>query len=318
MHIPDGFLDIPTAVTTGVISVAGLGVALRHVRRTLPPQRVPLMGLAAAFVFAAQMINFPVAGGTSGHVIGGVLTAVLLGPSAAMIVLTCVLLVQCLMFADGGITTLGANVFNMALVGGVGGYGLFRLVGGRDPGLRRRLTAAMFAAWGATVLSACACAGQLALSGTARWSLVLPAMAHVHMLIGVGEGVVTGLVVAAIARSRPELIAAPAIPTRAHWRPLLAYGALISLGLAMFVSPLATSWPDGLERVAERLGFAHRALAESVVPAPLPDYGSPHFGSETIATAASGAVGTVVVFAAAVLFARVLVPRPSTRAAPPP
>ena len=121
MHIPDGFLDAKVAVTTGVLATAGLGFALRQARRTLPPRRVPLLGLAAAFIFAAQMLNFPVAGGTSGHMIGAVLAAVLLSPSAAVIVLSAVLIVQCLVFADGGLSALGANIFNMGIVGGVGG-----------------------------------------------------------------------------------------------------------------------------------------------------------------------------------------------------
>src|SRR5512143_666441 len=126
MHIPDGFLDAKTAIATGGLALAGLGVALRQARLSLPPRRVPLLGLAAAFVFAAQMLNFPVAGGTSGHLVGGVLACVLLGPSAAVLALTSVLIVQCLLFADGGVLALGANVFNMAIVGSVAGYGIYR------------------------------------------------------------------------------------------------------------------------------------------------------------------------------------------------
>ena len=110
MHIPDGFIDGKTAATTALLSAAGVGLALRQVRRRLPPRRVPLLGLAAAFLFAAQMVNFPVAGGTSGHLVGGVLAAALLGPSAAIVVLTTVLIVQCFLFADGGVLALGANI----------------------------------------------------------------------------------------------------------------------------------------------------------------------------------------------------------------
>src|SRR5229473_7384616 len=129
MHLPDGFLDARTTVASAT-AAAGVGIALKQVRTTLEPHRLPMLGLAAAFVFAAQMLNFPVAGGTSGHLVGGVLTAVLLGPSAAVLVLTCVLIVQCLMFADGGLMALGANVFNMAVVNVCGGYFVFRLVRG--------------------------------------------------------------------------------------------------------------------------------------------------------------------------------------------
>jgi cobalamin biosynthesis protein CbiM len=128
MHIPDGFIDGKTAAVTAVISAAGVGFALRQVRRELPPRRVPLLGLAAAFLFAAQMVNFPVAGGTSGHLVGGTLVAALLGPSAAVVVVTTVLIVQCFLFQDGGVMALGANIFNMAIVNSVIGYVIYRVV----------------------------------------------------------------------------------------------------------------------------------------------------------------------------------------------
>src|SRR5690349_6199161 len=169
MHLPDGFLDTKTALLCIGASAAGVGVALRQVRTCLAPRQMPLLGLAAAFVFAAQMLNFPIAGGTSGHFVGGVLTAVLLGPSAAILVVTCVLIVQCFMFADGGVTALGANVFNMAIVSVCTGYFVFRLVKLLIPMEERRSTvfAAAFAAWFGTVLASIACAGELALSQTA-------------------------------------------------------------------------------------------------------------------------------------------------------
>ena len=136
MHIPDGFIDGKTAAATALLSAAGVGLALRQVRRRLPPRRVPLLGLAAAFLFAAQMVNFPVAAGVSGHLIGGVLVAALLGPSAAVVVLTTVLIVQCFLFADGGVLALGANVFRMGLVGAVGGCAIYHGVRRGWPGRR--------------------------------------------------------------------------------------------------------------------------------------------------------------------------------------
>ncbi len=199
MHIPDGFLDVKTAASAAVVSAAGLGVALRQAGRHLPPRRVPLMGLAAAFVFAAQMINFPVLGGTSGHLVGGVLTAALLGPGPAVVVISAVLIVQSLLFADGGVLALGANVFNMALVGAVGGWIIYHLLTRLFSGLRGRLLAAAVAAWCTTVLAAVCCAAELSFSGTVKWSVVLPAMAYVHMLIGIGEAVITVLVLTVIA-----------------------------------------------------------------------------------------------------------------------
>ncbi|MEI6083132.1 MAG: energy-coupling factor ABC transporter permease [Verrucomicrobiota bacterium] len=310
MHIPDGFLDAKTAAATGVLAAGGVGVALRHVRRQLPRRKVPLLGLAAAFVFAVQMLNFPVAGGTSGHLIGGVLTAVLLGPSAAVVVLAAVLIVQCLLFADGGVTALGANIFNMGLVGGVAGYAIYRLVSGWSKSLRQKVVAAVFAAWCSTVLASIVCAGELALSGTVSWSVAFSAMASVHMLIGIGEGLITALVVVAIARARPDLLESLAeADARPGYAPVLVFGLLISLGLALFVAPFACSWPDGLEKVAATLGFEHRAAATPIVASPIPDYALPGIQSAALATALAGVIGTVVVFGVAFVLARVLVPK---------
>jgi cobalt/nickel transport system permease protein len=309
MHIPDGFLDAKVAVATGVLAAAGLGFALRQARKTLPPRRVPLLGLAAAFIFAAQMLNFPVAGGTSGHMVGAVLAAVLLGPSAAVIVLSAVLIVQCLVFADGGLSALGANIFNMGIVCGVGGWAIYYGVSRLFKGFFGRILAAAFAAWCSTVLASVACAGELAASHTIGWSVALPAMTGVHMLIGIGEGLITALVLVAIARARPELLepklaAAPAWPYGA----VVAYGVLIALGLALFVSPLASKWPDGLDKTAEVLGFGDKA-AGPVLPAPIPEYEMPGVHWGPLATSIAGAVGTMIAFVLAWLLSRALVPK---------
>ncbi len=308
MHIPDGFLDGKTAVATGALAVTGLAVALRHARVHLPPRSVPLLGLAAAFVFSAQMINFPVGGGTSGHLIGGVLVGALLGPSAAVIVISAVLIVQCLMFADGGISALGANIFNMGLIGGVGGWAIYNGVSRTVKGLFGCVLAAAFAAWCSTVLASVACAGELAASHTVGWSVVLPAMAGTHMFIGIGEGLITALVLAAIARTRPELLRPAAAPElKPAYGTLVVYGALLAFGLALFASPFASQSPDGFDKTAEVLGFSDRA-AESVVPAPIPDYEMPWIHWSVLSTAVAGAVGTAVMFVLAWLLARMLVP----------
>ena len=212
MHIPDGFLDAKTLAVTGALSAGGLAVAARQVNRTLPRNKIPLMGLSAAFVFAAQMLNFPVAGGTSGHLLGGVLAAVLIGPGAAAIVIACVLLVQALIFSDGGVLALGANIFNMAFIGAVVGYAIYCSARKFLPGLRGRITAVFFAAWLSTVLAAVTCAGELSLSGTLAPGVVFPAMVGVHALIGIGEGLITSLVILAIARTRPDLLDAENAP----------------------------------------------------------------------------------------------------------
>ena len=311
MHIPDGFLDAKTAVISAGMAVAGIGVALRAVRRASAARRVPLIGLAAAFVFAAQMLNFPVAGGTSGHLIGAVLVAVLLGPSAAVLAMTAVLVVQCFMFADGGVTALGANVFNMAIVAPGVGYAIYALVRrAAGDSLRSRLLATAFAAWCSTVVAAIVCAGQLALAGTVVWKVAFPAMAGIHMLIAIGEAVITTLVVAAVARARPELLAShPPASSPSHYTELTAYGLLVSLGLVIFVAPFASSWPDGLEKVAAALGFEHKAAATPIMAAPFSNYTIPGFQSAVSSTIVAGGVGLLLAFVLAYVLARALTPQ---------
>jgi cobalt/nickel transport system permease protein len=310
MHIPDGFIDGRTAAVAGVISAVGVGFALRQVRRELPPRRVPLLGLSAAFLFAAQMVNFPVAGGTSGHLVGGTLVAALLGPSAAVVVVTTVLIVQCFLFQDGGVTALGANVFNMAIINSVVGYLIYRVVCRWLTGVRGRVTAIAFAAWCATVLAAISCAGQLAWSGTIPWSVAFPAMTTVHMFIGVGEGLISALVFLAVYRARPDLITETTqMAQTQRLGELVGYGLLVTLGIAVFIAPFACSWPDGLDSVAEKFGFNHK-LAAPLLAAPAPDYQVPGIHWAVGATATAGAVGSLIVFALALLMGRWLVPKP--------
>jgi len=313
VHIPDGFLDGKTVATTAALSAVGVGLALRQVRKELPGRRVPLLGLGAAFLFAAQMLNFPVAGGTSGHLVGGVLVAALLGPAAGVVVLTTVLIVQCFLFADGGVSALGANIFNMALLGTVGGWAVFRAVRGWLPGMRGQVAAVGFAGWCSIVLASLGCAGQLAWSGTVAWSVGFPAMAGIHMLIGLGEGLISALVFLAIVRARPDLVSDDRAPDFAGGRgKLVALGLVASLGLAMFVAPFASPWPDGLEAVAARLGFEERAR-QPLLPAPIPEYEVPGIRSPAVAVAVAGVVGTLVVFGLALLLSRALVSTPARR-----
>lgn len=307
MHIPDGFLDARTLVAAAGLATVGLGLALRAVRRNLPARRVPLIGLAAAFVFAAQMLNFPVAAGTSGHLIGAALAAVLLGPAAAVVAMTAVLLLQALMFADGGITALGANVLNLAVIAPLVAYGVYRIVRRMaGDGLQGTLLAAGFAAWCSTLAAALACAVQLAASGVVDWGTVLLAMGGVHMVIGLAEGLITMLVVAVVARARPELIATAAASARPAPSSRIAYGATAAIALMILVAPFASSLPDGLEHVAERLGFAERAVESQA--APLPDYAVASMAEAApwLATVLAGAVGALVVFAIAWFVARAL------------
>jgi cobalt/nickel transport system permease protein len=209
MHVPDGFLDLPVSLMAVVFVVAVLAVAVSRSRAELDDRTAPLAGLAAVFIFAAQMINFPVAAGTSGHLLGGALAAILVGPWAGMLVVTVVLVVQALMFADGGITALGINVLNMAVVTAVVGWVVFRL-GARFVRSRRgAVVAAGIAGFVSVPASAMAFVVEYAVGGTAPVSLsaVAAAMGGVHVLIGVGEGIITGMVVGAVLASRPDIVA---------------------------------------------------------------------------------------------------------------
>jgi cobalt/nickel transport system permease protein len=284
--------------------------------KRLPRRRIPLLGLCAAFVFAAQMLNFPVAGGTSGHLLGGVLVAVLLGPGAGVVVVSSVLIVQCLLFADGGLLSLGANILNMAIVDSVGGYAVYRLVARLLPGRRGQLTGIAFGAWAGAVIASVVCAGELWVSDTVPAHIVFPAMVDVHILIGIGEAIITTLAIVTVLQSRPDLIESwknPAVDSvdggtdREDVRSFVIYGLLIAFALALFVSPFASTWPDGLDRVSEKLGFAERAVAP--IKSPLADYKVPGFHSLAVATALAGLIGTVVVFLLSLLFAKLLIAR---------
>jgi cobalt/nickel transport system permease protein len=309
MHIPDGFLDVKTAVATGLFSVSGLGAALRHAGRHLESRKIPLIGLTAAFIFVAQMLNFPVASGTSGHLLGSTFAAVLLGPSAAIIVMSSVLIVQSLIFADGGVLALGANIFNMGIVACLVGYGVYRALRLFLRGSQGQLVAVGFASWISTVVAAVFCAGELAWSGTADWRAAFPAMTGVHMLTGLGEAAITMLIIAAIGKARPELLNDVDESTASTGgSTTLVYGALVLIGLFLLVAPHASQLPDGLERVASSLGFEHKAASSSVVDSPMKAYQIPGIQSASTATIAAGAIGALVVFALSFLLARVLVP----------
>ncbi|MBW9206082.1 energy-coupling factor ABC transporter permease [Mumia sp. zg.B17] len=209
MHVPDGFLDASTSVATGAAAVAGLALALRGARRELDDRTAPMAGLVAAFVFATQMINFPVGAGTSGHLLGGVLAAVLVGPWTAVLCISTVLLVQCLLFADGGITALGTNITLMGLVGVGVGWLVLRLIKAVLPDRLASVTpAAALAALVSVPAAALAFTGLYAVGGEAPIPLgsLATAMVGWHTVIGLGEAVITGLVVSAVLAVRPDLV----------------------------------------------------------------------------------------------------------------
>ena len=207
MHIPDGFLNVATVATTYAISAGGVGNAVRIANKKLGEKQVPLMGVLAAFIFAAQMLNFPIAGGTSGHLIGAALAAILLGPWAGVLIMSCVLIAQCLIFQDGGLLALGANILNMGIVASFSSYYIYRLVTPLMGNSRRGTLIGSFAgAWGSVFLAAIFCAVELAVSGASPLGVVLPAMAGLHALIGIGEGLVTGAVLSLVLATRADLL----------------------------------------------------------------------------------------------------------------
>ncbi len=209
MHIPDGFISGGVSAGAAVAAAGGLGASLRRASQVLDERRVPLAGLVAAFVFAVQMLNFPVASGTSGHLLGGALAAILLGPSVGAVCVSVVLMVQALLFADGGISALGLNVLNMALITAFGGYAVFVVLRRLLPAKPGAVVVASGIAAGlSVVLSSVAFAVEYAVGGAGGASVgtVLSAMVGVHVVIGVGEGIITALVVGAVLASRPDLV----------------------------------------------------------------------------------------------------------------
>ncbi len=207
MHIPDGFLSAPVAGVGFALAAVAVAVAVRRTNRTLGERSVPLMGVMAAFIFAAQMMNFPVAGGTSGHLLGGALAAILLGPWAAIIVMTAVVGVQALIFQDGGLAALGTNVFNMGVITAFVGYGVYWTIA-RFAHVAPwvHMAAPFAAAWVSVQLAALATTFELALSDTSPLNVALPAMMGVHALIGIGEGLITTAAVAFIWTTRRDLL----------------------------------------------------------------------------------------------------------------
>lgn len=299
LHIPDGFLSLSTALLCWVLAIVLLGMAIRRTQSALGERRVPLMGVMAAFIFAAQMINFPVAGGTSGHLLGGALAAIILGPWAGMLVMASVIAVQALLFQDGGLLVMGANILNMGLLTVLIGYGLYRGVAGRSRGVR--LTVAGVAAWLSVMAAALATSLELWLSGTSALGIVVPTMLGVHAVIGVGEALITVAALAFIMQTRADLL-----ETDGERRGGLGWvvaGLTVTLAVVL-LAPLASADPDGLERVAMDLGFIERGTDAPYEV--LPDYTVPLLGETTVSTILAGVIGALVVAALIVIVVRLL------------
>ena len=308
MHAPDGFLNAGTAVATGVVSAGAIGLALRRSREELADKQVPLAGLSAAFIFAGQMVNFPVAAGTTGHLLGGALAAILLGPAVGMVVVAVVVLVQALAFADGGLTALGYNTLNMAIVTALGGYAVFRLLRPLLPKTGTGVAVAAGLAGGVSVvLSAMAFSVEWLFGATVPvpFDTVFGAMVGVHLLIGIGEGVITGLAVGAVLATRPDLVygvrdldrAALATRSRVPMRTFVIAALLVTLLVGTVVSQFAGSDPDGLERVAETTGFADQGSDHALASSVFADYATRGVGNETLSLGVAGASGAALTLA---------------------
>ncbi|MFR9790732.1 energy-coupling factor ABC transporter permease [Streptomyces sp. MB22_4] len=329
MHVPDGFIDAPTSAVTGVVAAGALAVSLRGARRELDERTAPLAGLVAAFIFAVQMLNFPVAAGTSGHLLGGALAAILVGPYTGVLCVSVVLLMQGVLFADGGLTALGVNITDMALVTTVVSYAVFRALLAVLPRGRRSVTVASFVA---ALLSVPAAAVAFtlvyAVGGTTDVSMgkVATAMIGVHVLIGVGEAVITALTVGAVIAVRPDLVhgarglrqrlrlrvdgelvdapvGAPAPAARASRRGLWAGGLAASVVLAGFVSFYASANPDGLEKVAHDKGIDTKEKEHASAGSPLAGYGVEDVSDQRLSGGLAGVIGVgVTVVAGSTVF----------------
>ena len=298
LHIPDGFLTIAVSLIFWLITIVLVSLAASKTNQSLGEKQVPLMGVMAAFIFAAQMLNFPIAGGTSGHFLGGALAAIVLGPWTGILVMTAVVGVQAMLFQDGGLLVMGANIFNMGVLTAVIGFGLYRLVLTRSKGIRLAFAGA--GAWISTMAAALFTALQLWLSGTTLLEIVVPAMLGVHALIGIGEALITVAALAYLEQTRPDLLGIEK-SKQAGGKGWIAAGILVSI-LAVVLSPLASGNPDGLEKVAGDLGFLDQGLA-----APfriLPDYTFPALGDAPLSTILAGLVGIVVLVGIIILIGR--------------
>ncbi|WP_405839031.1 energy-coupling factor ABC transporter permease [Streptomyces platensis] len=339
MHVPDGFINAPVSAATGVVAAVAVAVSLRGARRELAgagpvgaaaaERTAPLAGLVAAFIFAVQMLNFPVAAGTSGHLLGGALAAILVGPYTGVLCVSVVLLMQGVLFADGGLTALGVNITDMAIVTTVVAYGLFRGLVKVLPRRRRSVTVASFVAALLSVpAAAVAFTALYALGGTADVPLgkVFTAMVGVHLLIGIGEAAITALTVGAVIAVRPDLVygargltkplelrtsplagpadgatpaaepapvpaaAAPA-PARRSVRRVWLAGLAAALVCAGGISYYASASPDGLEKVAQDHGIDRKAEDHAAKDSPLADYSVKDITDPRLSGGLAGVIG---------------------------
>jgi cobalt/nickel transport system permease protein len=309
MHIPDGFVSGTINSATAIVAVSTLAFSVARVKQEFKDKAfaVPLLATLAAFVFAAQMLNFPIGGGTSGHFLGAVTAAALLGPWSACIILSVVLVIQGLLFGDGGITALGSNILNMGIIGGILTYPIMR-------GLRALLPAgrngycisAAVASWASIVLASSFCAFEVAFSGTSPLEVAVPAMVGTHAIIGIGEAMITMAILTAVVVARPDIVpvwakldktSQPSKSSKSAWS-LAGAGLVVAIMLAVVGSPFASKAPDGLEKVAEEKVFMEAGSQDKVVwtKSLFPEYKIESIESEKVSTSMAGLIGTIAVF----------------------
>ncbi|MHB8808068.1 MAG: energy-coupling factor ABC transporter permease [Anaerolineaceae bacterium] len=293
MHIPDGFLSLILSLILWIISLIVIFVALKQYAKEKNNQKLPLMGVLAAVIFAGQMLNFNVVGGTSGHLLGAALATILVGPWEAVLVLTSVVTVQAVIFQDGGLLALGANIFNMAVIGVAVSYAAYTVL---NKVIKKGKWAfgikGFIAGWCSIFIAALAAALELAISGTSPANIAVPAMGSIHALIGIGEGLITFAALVFIATTKKEMLEQTEEKSKSIDRSILIGGIGFALLLAVF-SPLASAYPDGLEKVAEDLGFLSKG--QGPLYNIIPDYAFPGIQDEKLATIVAGVLGVVLI-----------------------
>jgi cobalt/nickel transport system permease protein len=325
MHAPDGFFSVGLALLGWGIAVAIIGLAVRNTKEQFGERQVPLMGVLAAAIFAGQMLNFTIPGGTSGHLLGGALAAIIPGPWAGLLVIACVVAIQALLFQDGGLLAMGLNMINMGIIPSFVGYFAFRGVTRVWSGDRGRFAGAFIAGWVSVVTASLFVAVELALSASSALAIALPAMVSVHVLIGIGEGLLTAFALSFLAATRADLLRGQQAPGQGSAGVILV-GLLIALGLTL-LAPLASPYADGLERVAQALSAPDQNTIPPVgfrIPEtrqffgearePLfqifPEYAIPGLTGSGLGTILAGMIGVLVVFLLAYGLARFIRRRP--------
>lgn len=313
MHISDGVLSGEVCVATGLLAAGAVGYSLHRLKDSLTDRTIPLTGMMASLVFAGQMVNFPIGGPVSGHLLGGVLAAVVLGPWAACVAIALVLFVQMALFNDGGWTVLGANVLNMSVVGSLGGYAVYaalrRACGG---GFAGTVIGAVVAAWLSVLAGAALFCAEFRLSFRGAdydFQHVFMLMTLFHSGIGIGEAIITGSVISFVHAQRPDLLYLPASesPLLATIGRTMAAGVIAALAVAAFLAPFACGAPDGLNAVAQQ-DFAERV--QPGAPLLLDGYKVPQLGADwqAVSVSVAGVGGTLAVLASALLLGIVFRP----------